>query len=405
SLLNVPLRGWFSALGVALRRLDGEDRRVRVGVSLIEAGGLGAASRIDVSTHPPTVQHVEYHLSSWCRDDLLACGLIVLVSDRLARQLEDAKVRGIELIPATTLPPDPSEDEEEPLPANAPRQYRWIKETSESDPDLRIVYPDYIEVSPRVEQLLRAAQLPNADISEAEDDSSEDPGNVDVDMKQRATRAVINGTHGPESFDGLAVVEAFTDAADGEQEQFATVTDALTWARARARQVLVHADDATWSAGEVPHPPYDPLPDDALRRADARALADRERGLAEILVHPDPRPWYLVVIAPETTLELNAAEELVRDVEGVEDLQRHRTRGGEPAWLVTLHAASHADIEALSGRIASALLTPDRLAHLADADTFMFSAGRTQESGLLEHLDLDQLLASHVAAPQPYRPV
>lgn len=368
-----------------------------VGVELVEAGRLGAGSRINVSTEPPTISAVEYELSGWARDDLLACGPVVLVSERLAVRLEGEQVRGVEFVPATMLPapPDAFEDDE-PLPTDAPDRYRWIRATEANNPDVRVVVPEYLVVSDRVAAILRDAQLPNAEIVLPEDRENDPNGPRTGMTPPDVLCAYIHGTHGPHGFDGLPVVEASCTSDRDESGGFATVSDAIAWARERAGRVLVHLGEGSWSAGADPHPGFDPLPDDELRRADARALSHRKQGLAEILVHPEPRPWYVSIIAPETTLTLDEAERRVRAVEGVEELSRYRTASGDPLWLIITQATRPDDLDALDFRIGEVLLTPDRYAHLQDGDTFSYSTGHGQESGLLEHLDLEALLAGSI---------
>lgn len=367
------------------------------GVELVEAGRLGAGSRIDVSTEPPTIDAVEYQLSGWARDDLMACGPVVLISERLAVRLEGEGVRGVEFVPATMLPAPPDAfEEDEPPPPDAPDRFRWVRATDADDPDVRVLFPGYLLVSSRVAAVLRGALMPNAEIVDP-GEREEDPNGPRTGMvPPDVVCAHIHGTHGPHGFDGLPVVEASCTSDRDEQAGFATVTDAIAWSRERAGRVVVHLADGSWSAGTDPHPGFDPLPDDELRRADAQALGHRAQGLAEILVRSEPRPWYLSIIAPETTLPVDDAERRVRAVEGVDDLSRHRTAGGDLLWLVVTRATGPDDLHALDSRIGEVLLTPDRYAHLQDGGMFSYSTGRGQEFGLLEHLDLEALLAGSV---------
>lgn len=367
------------------------------GVAIPEAGRLGAGSRIDVSTEPPTITAVEYQLSGWARDDLMACGPVVLVSERLAERLERAQVRGVELVPAAMLPAPPDEFEnDEPLPPDAPNRYRWLRKTDDDNPEIQIRVPEYLLVSARIAAILRDAPLLDADFVSPEE-RRDDPNGPRTGMTAPAVLcAYVRGTHGPRGFDGLPAVEASCTSDRDEEATFATVTDAIAWGRERAGQVHVDLTDGSWSAGTAPIPGVETLPEDVLRRADAQALAHREQGLAEILVQPEPQPWYVAIIAPDTTLPLDEAARLVRAVEGVDDLSRHNTAGGDPVWLITTLARGPDDLHALDGRIAEVLMTPDRFAHLCDGELVAYSTGRGSEAGLVGNLDLDGLLARYL---------
>ncbi|MEO8502143.1 MAG: hypothetical protein ABI565_14580 [Vicinamibacteria bacterium] len=58
------------------------------------AGELGEHSLLDASVHPPIVKRLHYHFQGWLGDDLVQSFPVFLVSDRLRRAMEAAKLSG-----------------------------------------------------------------------------------------------------------------------------------------------------------------------------------------------------------------------------------------------------------------------------------------------------------------------
>jgi hypothetical protein len=58
------------------------------------AGGAGAATVLDSSTHPPRVARLEYHFDGWLGDDLRESSPCYIVTERLKQAIEQADLTG-----------------------------------------------------------------------------------------------------------------------------------------------------------------------------------------------------------------------------------------------------------------------------------------------------------------------
>lgn len=126
-------------------------------------GGWGARIAADVSTHPPHVQRLHVELDGWLGDDLLESFPCFIVTDRLARVLEQSKLTGFAL-DAVEITRSPEFDELHPgavLPA-----FRWLRISGRAGvddfglaADLRLV------ASPAAISLLRPFAIAHADQS------------------------------------------------------------------------------------------------------------------------------------------------------------------------------------------------------------------------------------------------
>lgn len=354
-----------------------------------EAGRLGSRSRIDVSTQPPTVSAVEYELPAELRDDIVACEPVVFVGERLAVRLESAGFRGFELVPADTLPGprelDEDDDSFEPLPEGAPTRYRWVRETEDDAPDLRVLGPCWIEVSDRLMQHLESASLAD---TEVDDDPRPARAQASVADRERAVGWVSfhSGFAGE-----ISAVEGVLDGVD-ERAEFATMSQGVEWARARTGRVIAQTDGARFSVGRERITDLPELTADELRLLDEEVLVARQRILAEAMVHAESRPWYLVIYKPDVETDIDRAERAVRSLPGVVALTS-RTSSGDLVWVIEVHGRSERDVQDVDGAIARALWPDDRLARtFGEEGFFSFGSGEEQRIGLFEHLDRCQFV-------------
>ena len=58
------------------------------------SGEMGGNTELDVSTHPPKVSKLHYHLDFWLGDDLLETFPCFLVTDKLRAVIEEMKATG-----------------------------------------------------------------------------------------------------------------------------------------------------------------------------------------------------------------------------------------------------------------------------------------------------------------------
>ncbi|WP_026910310.1 hypothetical protein [Patulibacter minatonensis] len=368
---------------------DADPRARYTGYVVAEAGRLGSGSRIDVAAHPPTITSVEYELDPYERADLVSCGPVFLVSDRLASRLAASGLTGFDLVEADVLPAPREELDDEfadddPLPDDAPERYRWIRQTPAEHPDLVLHPSGSIEVSAELLHVLRTADLTGSEVDPEPDAPRERP----PEPPERLTGWV--SFHGAMTGE-LPLVDAIIDET-GDRDDFATMSAGLAWARARTETVVAQTDGERFSAGVQRIPELPVLTDEVLRRVDAEIVATRRRTFEESLVHAAPRPWYLVILSPDTNLDLVDAERLVRGLPDVHRLERRSHRDGDVLWVIGTEGRSERDVQAVEGRIARALWPDERLGSTVGEGFFTFGSGEQQRIGLLEHLgDCDLL--------------
>lgn len=58
------------------------------------AGGLGEATVMDTSVHPPVVHRLDYEFDDWSGDDIVATFPCVIVTERLRTALEQSALTG-----------------------------------------------------------------------------------------------------------------------------------------------------------------------------------------------------------------------------------------------------------------------------------------------------------------------
>ena len=63
------------------------------------AGGLGNATEIDTSVHPPIVKKLNFNLEGWLGDELLETFPCFIVTKRVERAIRDASLEGVEFRP------------------------------------------------------------------------------------------------------------------------------------------------------------------------------------------------------------------------------------------------------------------------------------------------------------------
>jgi hypothetical protein len=361
------------------------------GIVVAEAGRLGSGSRIDVATDPPTITSVEYELDAYERDDLVSCGPVFLVSEHLAARLTAAGLRGFELVEADMLPAPPEErdhefEDDDPLPEGAPERYLWVRPIPAESPACRLHRLGYIEVSDELLGVLRAFDLTGSEV----DPEPEDPGPRSPREPPRRLTGWVS-FHASGLAGELPLVDAIIDET-GEGHDFVSMSAGVEWARARTDTVIAQTDDGRFSAGVRRIPDLPALTDEQLRGIDQQVVVTRRRLFDETLVHAAPRPWYLVILSPDTHLELEDAERLVRGLEGVHRLERRSHRDGDILWVIETEGRSERDVQAVEGRIARALWPDERLGSTFGEGFFTFGSGEQQRIGLFEHLDDCDLL-------------
>jgi hypothetical protein len=88
------------------------------------AGGWGPNIKVHRQTHPPVVTHLHYEFEGWLGDDLLTTFPEFIVTERLARALEQSTLSGFRLAPAEI---SPGGMWEQLYPDRSPPQCRWLR--------------------------------------------------------------------------------------------------------------------------------------------------------------------------------------------------------------------------------------------------------------------------------------
>ena len=90
------------------------------------AGGLGPKTVLDPSVHPPLIKRLHYEFEGWLGDDLVESFPCFVVSERLARELQQSSLAGFVLddVKVTTSPEFDELHPELRLP-----KFRWLRIT------------------------------------------------------------------------------------------------------------------------------------------------------------------------------------------------------------------------------------------------------------------------------------
>jgi hypothetical protein len=176
-----------------------------------------------------------------------------------------------------------------------------------------------------------------------------------------------------------------------EEEGFTDLRQAIEWARDRSDRVLVRVDRYEWSAGSTQIENTDQLTADDLMRANATVAREFERHAAESTPSDRPQAWYLLVFKPDVRGPLEPAETMVRQLPGVERLERLK-RGDDHLWLIECQGRSERDVQQLDTTVARALWPDERITAEFEEGGVMFGSGDQQRIGLVQFKDRCDLL-------------
>lgn len=135
------------------------------------AGQLGEQTILDSSTHPPVVTHLHYQFDGWLGDDLLESFPCFIITERLAKALEESKFTGwhLENVAVST-----SATFKDLYPGRELPRFWWLVVRGHQDDDFALADNLRLEVSDRALDLLQGHALNNAIIEPVHSDKHHD---------------------------------------------------------------------------------------------------------------------------------------------------------------------------------------------------------------------------------------
>ena len=128
------------------------------------AGGLGDRTVMDASYHPPIVTKLEYKFEGWLGDELLESFPCFIMTEALSKYLIKANLSGFTL---ESVYISTSDEFDETYPNKILPKFLWLKVIGRAGVDDFGLADDHrLVVSGAALEILRAAQLDNADIEE-----------------------------------------------------------------------------------------------------------------------------------------------------------------------------------------------------------------------------------------------
>ena len=135
------------------------------------AGGLGLNSNIDRTTFPPIVEKLHFVFEGWLGDPILESFPCFIVTDRLARKMEEAGLTGFHLQPLeVSFSESFHSSETDPK----SEEFRWlVLDTGDISTDLATTNDGRLVASKKALELMIASGMKNAEISTAHEGPDE----------------------------------------------------------------------------------------------------------------------------------------------------------------------------------------------------------------------------------------
>jgi hypothetical protein len=128
------------------------------------AGGMGDRTVMDTSCHPPIVSKLEYKFEGWLGDELLESFPCFILTEALSALVANANLSGFTLGSVHLCT---SDEFDEAFPNKLLPKFLWLKVEGRAGVDDFGLADDHrLVVSATALDILRAAQLDNADIEE-----------------------------------------------------------------------------------------------------------------------------------------------------------------------------------------------------------------------------------------------
>lgn len=125
-------------------------------------GELGPKTQLDISTHPPRVDRLNYELDNWLGDDLFQSFPCFVATKRLRQKLENLKATGVRF---DNLELTLSDNFKALRPNATSPECAWLKVVGKASEDDFGLSPDFrLVVSERILSVLKSFQLENCEV-------------------------------------------------------------------------------------------------------------------------------------------------------------------------------------------------------------------------------------------------
>jgi len=128
------------------------------------AGGLGHNTLGNFDIHPPQISHLDYEFDDWLGDELIERFPVFIVSENLAKSLQNSDLTGFEIANCEVSKAGIFEDLH-PGGLDLPTFF-WLKINGNNENDDFLISPDfYLTVSEHALNLLKKFNLRHAEIT------------------------------------------------------------------------------------------------------------------------------------------------------------------------------------------------------------------------------------------------
>lgn len=125
-------------------------------------GGIGKGSKVDSSTHPPTVSELHFYFDGWSGDDLVTTFPCYAITERFKNQLSESNFTGFEI---DSLKISKSEIFNEIFPGRNLPNFYWLKINGKCGyDDLGIAKDHRLVISEKVKKILDKLSIKEAEI-------------------------------------------------------------------------------------------------------------------------------------------------------------------------------------------------------------------------------------------------
>ncbi len=131
------------------------------------AGALGDGTEMDAGVHPPRVDRLHYVFSGWLGDDIVESFPCFLVTERLADEISQSRLRGADL-DEVMVSLDPQFERFFPDVAASVPRWRWLRPMGRpGDDDFWLDDEAQLHVSEAAHELLQLFNVANAEFARA----------------------------------------------------------------------------------------------------------------------------------------------------------------------------------------------------------------------------------------------
>lgn len=127
------------------------------------AGNWGEKTIADISQHPPQISYLDYEFADWFGDDILASFPVFIVSENLAKSLQNSDLTGFEIADCEVSKAGIFEDLH-PEGLDLPKFY-WLKVGENPENDFWLFEHKRLCVSENALNLLKNFNLSHAEIT------------------------------------------------------------------------------------------------------------------------------------------------------------------------------------------------------------------------------------------------